>query len=722
MTPTEQDDRTEALSSDLARQLRVAGDRVAVPDDGRTRVSGRVRARRARRRTQSVLGAFAVAVVLVGGVAVVRDRTGEEAAPVVAGPGPTYDLDFPVQPLAPVGVDWQIDTYRPPEVYEVDGEVVVNNFSYVETTFELSGVAWRMTVSSAEWAAIGDEGFRWVGDESGSTEQMHLVDGKEVTLRVDTADPTRVYQASWTDPSGDGISLVPAALTHMNLQRAGGSGPVSLAGSAQSLPTVDQALETAGRIRPVDDASWLAALMPPDGAVDARTGATVRPLRLGRPDELETMRISNLSPWTEIGVGLGQLAQPTSIFRLRSVALDSPGAGEPVEPPELERVAVAVRGVSGVYVSNMVNGTLTEFGHRLVWEEAGSRVEIWGSADHTTDDLVAFADSLVVLDDAQWEQVLLPGSGGRQSAGGELAEDPSGGLDEPVIADGLPRATPIGDVLPVMAPSRGSWSSADYAPASAEQQASYALRFEQQGRTWELLVGKTEMSKMMQDPQESAVHDNPVVDIDGRRVTLVPSATSGRYPAVEAEGAVHAAYWTDDRTGIEVLLSSLGPDTEDDYLDAEELSAVVETIEEVPVDRWAARFEEALDDLAGTVLASPDRLPSRFWFGESGVQMSFGSDDQPQVHLSFGEERPAGQPEATESVVVRGSDGLFGPWADASALGPWNRPQSVLEWQDQGSRVALELPSGVTAVDAVVMADALLAPSIDEWMVILGLV
>lgn len=300
--------------------------------------------------------------------------------------------------------------------------------AYAIVSFESGGYDWSLMINSAELDSVRD------GD---AQPLRHMIGDRMVRLAVDETEGERVHEAMWTDPSGGTVMLVGRSTGTISPV-----GQVAPDGSATSVttvqedpvnlqPTVDEVLAIVPLIQPIDVATWKAAIAPPAGTADPRTGSTAQPLRLGLVADPSATRIS-VKPWMNNVSILDVEGYPAGSFRLNVDVPDSALATDPASVEGAEVEDVSVRGVTGQFVSGpywpgdspvgghrivvhggqgftVDGGGSTGYGKVLAWEERGSQIRLELASGMSVDDALYVADGLLDLDDTQWDALLFPG-------------------------------------------------------------------------------------------------------------------------------------------------------------------------------------------------------------------------------------------------------------------------------------------------------------------------
>lgn len=377
------------------------------PAAGRSSQGTAEQADQAGRRHRGPLAATAVLAVLVVAIGAVlfAARTGDELGSVMTGPDRSTRTWIGPALLAPTGVDWTVEYWghRPPGS---EGDPTV----HYNVRFDHDGYSWSLM-------AYGPG----VDESPGTFGEIVQAGSREVTVSESSRNGN--FLLGWTESNGTQVSLSLGRPTD-----AGSDGQTGY-------PAVDQALALVETIEEVPLDTWTAALTPPDGVADPLTGSEQRPPRLGVPGD-ESATLHDLIPWNYSSMGL---AAGGALVELDS---NSDPAGLVVEG-SLDDPAMKVRGVSGSIrrapLADMGPNMLPSEGEGaaasvLTWVEGRTRMSFWYPATVTDEDAVAFADSLVVLDDAQWEELLYPANLWRELPGPHSVDGTTGTTTEPMCS------------------------------------------------------------------------------------------------------------------------------------------------------------------------------------------------------------------------------------------------------------------------------------------------
>lgn len=702
MTPTDDGGLVHALS----RELVDAADRAWVPVDGRARVDARIRRRRVHRRVQAGVAAVLTVLVVIAGIVAFEDGRGEQSVPIVTSPG-AHLLHF-VPPLAPEGIDWWVESYSPSHGGS-DGS------AYYEVGFEVDDLGWSVKVDGRD-DRRGQDGQ--MPPETSSPGELVEVDGREVLLSVDEAGG--VAGLGWTDPSGASVALIP---------HRPGPPPGSVAELTSALladhhaierPTVDQAVAIAALIRPVDHASWRAALLPAVGAPDPHTGSTVRPIHLGLAAPPSVTALS-ARPWTSTQSDLHIDGFDPLMFRLTVNTPGSTPAGSPDLALFQNGQPVSVRGVEGQVLQSKnyeeIAATTSPstgeekqlrrnmgYQRMLSWEEGGSSVQLQAFAGPTVDELLAVASSLVVLDDAQWLSLfVLDGELG--SPVGQVGATPSAGPSTPSM---VPDGSEV--VLPQLAPRVEGWRFVGHEPA-----AGYGIEFVLNGLAYKL-----------------SVYPPPSDGLSGLEHYTHPFRHQGR--DLLARGFEHGRFDVQylDEGGFLIRLSVEHPDDGRDGVDEaiKELKAGLDVIAPVDDATWWA----ALNPIYWLLRLGP--TPEQgVAFGLNHVigvtqQYFFVASDSGKVfRVTIGRAEPTHDEPRLEDipVMVRGKIGFYETAAYIDGRHASSGPMAlsdlgrVIVWEEGNSRIALGFGADTSIDEAVDLANGFAVMEDAEWRTLLNL-
>lgn len=405
-----------------------------------------------RRGPSRALVGVAAAVVLIVAVAgvVLANRDGADRSVQVVS-GPDGGLHHVLPPLAPEGVDWFVSSYTPTDAF--------GNTPLYAVNFDLDGFSWELKAGSGAYptdhpVAIGD----WM-----------------VSIFADGRPPNEVSSAFWRDQSGTWMAL--------------GGLPISSDGTVPTpmqdpKPTTAEVADVVARLQPVDDARWLAALDPPDGAAEpavrpvpgATTGdRTTRPLHLGLDAPPDKTRLF-VQPWTLAQSNLEVDGFEPAAFRLLTTSAPPPTE---VREDRVDEV-VTVRGVEGrlavrdgaadgrpniVEVApgwfgpvfpGWVSAGATGYNRSLSWTEAGSYVQLQFLDSLTVDEAIAVANALVVLDDARWAALLFPAPGDQTTE--TTLDEHTTDETAPAPPSTVPTSTPLTSMVPTTSTTQPSTS------------------------------------------------------------------------------------------------------------------------------------------------------------------------------------------------------------------------------------------------------------------------
>ncbi len=699
------------------------------------------------RRVQVAVAAAVALVLAIAGVVVLGDRGDEDA--VVAGPGAESDVTWRDAPLlAPHDADWYVTRWDPnlpppdvvPARWPVSGLVFVSH-----------DVAWGLGVSYV----AGDAGpaVNATGEQRISAEEVDLA-GRRVT----------VYELSSAAPLGSGL---PSSVSTTVAWRQGsfevtldgsigattgvvGDTPVTNEVPPEPARIASEVIEAVvASIQPVPFESWSAALQPaygvpaPDVSADSGAGVssspffvgdTVRPLRIGAPEEVASSKLW-VAPWTGSWTTLRQTSTGEPLA-LEVTTRQHSSTGGNLVGVDGTSVPIDVRGTrgvratrgGGVFVAPLYGGDEPRTADKsITWNESGSEVSLLYPAEVSDDEALALANSLVILDDAPWEALLFPG--------GDAVDDSSTaeGSDLSVLDWGTSAA--VEDVFSFEAPRGVEWEIVDYRPplmgvggAVTSATYGYTVHFEHLGRSWSLLVSS--------DPSEvvSSLWSTRSVVIDGRSVALVDAedGSAGLFAAI-VEGDSDRRFRLQGSSEVptpdgSALLAQSA--TEDEY------RAVVALLESVAVEEWEAKL------LAGVISPSSVLLPRQTDLAVLSLSASRAANEADTVSGGFETSLGPGVPFAlqvasvpavrsaqTQAIRLRGRDAtvVSAPFDGKIVIGsllsdPTSRVEldRALVWEEGDVTVTLLFPSTLSTDTAIELAESFVHPTPEEWRRLLG--
>jgi hypothetical protein len=330
---------------------------VTVPDDGLEQIHGRV-TRRRRTRRAGWLAAAAVLVLVAGIVGGVLRSTDHGSAPYVGDPTsvPTDPppLLLPTAPNLGVGLaTWQLGRdYR---------MVLADTSRTVRARTSAPGVV-EFSVAPGE---LGDGSLPW---------QPIEVPGHQAEGYLDTGTP----RIRW--------SVAPGYVAQV-------AGSTGTSGTLDALVADMQRVIAA--VQPTDEDTMVDLL---DAAAHNGDGEASDGFRLGRPRGAGTYVRQSFA--TQFVSTLVAPDLPTDTYQLRS---DSTSVGADRLP---DGASVQVRGLAGVIDTQR---DLSDGDHHVIaWIEDGWQHRLYVTDAVSTDDALAFAESLVVLDDDDWRAAVFP--------------------------------------------------------------------------------------------------------------------------------------------------------------------------------------------------------------------------------------------------------------------------------------------------------------------------
>jgi len=347
----------DAFERRLADQLSTQATTVTAPDDGLEQIRGRV-ARRRRTRRAGWLAAAAALVLVVGIVGSALRSTDHGGAPYVGDPTsvPTDapPLLLPTAPNLGVGLaTWQLDRgYR---------MLLTDTSRTVPARTSAPGVV-EFSVGPG---AIGDGTLPW---------QPIDVAGQRAEGFLDSDTP----RIRW--------AVAPGYVAQV-------AGSTGTSGTLDAL--VADMQQVIASVQPTDEAAMLALL---DAGAHSGDREASNGFRLGRPGAAGTYLRQSFG--TQLASTLVVPGLPTDTYQLRSdstsVGADRLPGGPPIE----------VRGRPGVLDTQQDLGDRAH--HLIAWIEDGWQHRLYFTDAVSTDDALAFAESLVVLDDDDWRAAVFP--------------------------------------------------------------------------------------------------------------------------------------------------------------------------------------------------------------------------------------------------------------------------------------------------------------------------